>query len=60
MDDTMPLAQTPCELLLLQIHHPHDVGQRIAGIFFQGEQSDLRVDPYLREQDPPNAIDLRQ
>ena len=55
----MAVAQGACQLLLLQVHHAHDVGQLGRSIAVV-EQRGLCLHPQLREHDPAHPVELRQ
>ena len=59
MDHPVAVAQAARQLLLLQVHHPHDAGQFGIGVAVV-KQAVLRWHPHLREHDPAHPVQLRQ
>src|SRR6516225_7242808 len=55
----MAFAEAASELLLLQIHHAHQVRQ-VALRALAAEQAELRADAQLGKENPTDSIDLRQ
>ena len=57
VDHPVPLAQAPRQLLLLQVHDPHEVGRRRR----LGKELALRRrNAHLGEERPAQAVDLRR
>ena len=55
----MAVAQAAGQLLLLQVHHAHDVGQLGVGIGVV-KQGALGLHAHLGEHDPAHPVELRQ
>jgi hypothetical protein len=58
VDDAVAIAQAAGQLLLLQVHHAHDVGQLGVGIVVVKQRAWLHA--HLGEHDPAHAVHLRQ
>jgi hypothetical protein len=59
VDDAVPVAQGPGQLLLLQVHHAHDAGQVGLGLGVV-KQVASGLHAHLGEHDPAHAVQLRQ
>ena len=59
VDHAVAVAQAAGQLLLLQVHHPHDAGQFGVGIAVV-EEGALGLHPHLGEHDPAHPVELRQ